>query len=63
MKEFYQDANNCPPFDVKFGGGIIKVSTDDTLLLESAVTISHQAIRMEVVNPQHQQVRCVIIFY
>ena len=32
MNKLYQDVNNCSPFDVKFGGGVIKVSTDDTVI-------------------------------
>ena len=47
MNGLYQDANNCPPFDIKFGGGAIKVSTDDTAIPAGwEVTI----------NQQHQQV-------
>ena len=50
MYQLYQDANNCSTNDVKFGGGIIKVSiyTDDTVIPAGwEVTI----------NQQYQQVR------
>ena len=48
MYQLYQDANNCSTIDVKFGGGIIKVSTDDTVIPAGwEVTI----------NQQYQQVR------
>ena len=48
MNRLYQDANNCSAFDVKFGGGVIKVSTDDTVIPAGwEVTI----------NQRHQQVR------
>ena len=51
MNELYQDANNCSPFDVKFGGGKIKVSTDDTVIPAGwEVTI----------NQQYQQVIVII---
>ena len=47
MNGLYQDANNRPSFDIKFGGGVIKVSTDDTVIPAGwEVTI----------NQQHQQV-------
>ena len=43
MNKLYQDANNCSPFDVKFGGGVIKVSTDDTVISAGwEVTINQQ---------------------
>ena len=43
MNEFYQDANNCSPFDVKFGGGVITVSTDGTVIPAGwEVTINQQ---------------------
>ena len=54
MNQLYQDANNWSPFDVKFGGGVIKVSTDDTVIPAGwEVTI----------NQQHQQVRitCTVV--
>ena len=30
MNDVYQDANSRSPFHIMFGGGVIKVSTDDT---------------------------------
>ena len=51
MNELYQDANNCSPFDIKFSGGVIKVSTDDTVIPAGwEVTI----------NQQYQQVSILI---
>ena len=47
MNQLYQDANNCSPFDVKFGGGVIKVSTDDTVIPAGWEVI---------INQQYQQV-------
>ena len=32
MNELYQDSNNCSCYDIMFGGGKIKVSTDDTVI-------------------------------
>ena len=32
MNDLYQDANNIPSFGIKFGGGVIKVSTGDTVI-------------------------------
>ena len=52
MNELYQDANNCEPFNIKFGGGVIKVSTDDTVIPAGwEVTI----------NQQHQQVMSIFL--
>ena len=48
MNKLYQDANNCSPFDLKFGGGVINVSTNDTVIPAGwEVTI----------NQHYQQVR------
>ena len=52
MNQLYQDVNNCSPFDIKFGGGVIKVSTDDTVIPAGwEVTI----------NQQYQQVRTTVV--
>ena len=54
MNQLYQDANNCSSFDVNFGGGVIKVSTDDTVIPAGwEVTI----------NQQYQQVCKLIVYY
>ena len=48
MNDLYQDAYNCKSFDVIFGGGIIEISTHDSVILAGwEVTI----------NPNLQQVK------
>ena len=44
MEKLYQDANNCSLSDITFpGGGVIKVSTDDTVIPAGwEVTINQQ---------------------
>ena len=43
MNGLYQDANNRPPFHIMFGGGVIKVSTDDAVIPAGwEVTINQQ---------------------
>ena len=32
MNQLYLSADSHSPFDIKFGGGVIKVSTDDTVI-------------------------------
>ena len=54
MNQLYQDANNCSPFDVKFGGGVIKVSTDDTVIPAGWEVI---------ISQQYQQVSVIIMCY
>ena len=51
MNELYQDANNCSPLDVKFEGGVIKISTDTVIPAGWEVTI----------NQQYQQVRITLV--
>ena len=43
MNKLYQDANNCKPLDINFGGGVIKVSTDGAVIPAGwEVTINKQ---------------------
>ena len=52
MNELYQDANNCSPLDVKFEGGVIKISTDDTVIpagWEVPINQQYQLVRITLV--------------
>ena len=53
MNQLYQDANNCSSFDVNFGGGVIKVSTDDDTVIPAGWEVT--------INQQCQQVTITII--
>ena len=62
MNEIYQDANNCPSFDIMFGGGVIKVSTDDTVIPAGwEVTINQQYQQViYLINPS-VLVHCAVL--
>ena len=54
MNQLYQDANSSPSYDIKFGGGVIKVSTDDGRIPEGwEVNINKQvSIKTSVIKGQ-----------
>ena len=54
MNQLYQDANNCEPFDISFGGGVIKVSIDETVPAAAGWKVT--------IDKQYQLVRNLIVY-